>query len=377
MADEWTIYLRAPDLSIEGQIDDYSKCELIPRYNDVGTWQLELDARTRHARKLRQPGYGIEVWRDDSEFVLGGPLIKPHRKREGHKHTLTVSGRDDNVWLARRLAYPQPAKDQPPYDGAEHDVRNGTASTVLRAYVNANLGPSAPKVRRVPGLTLASDPLVGGNVFGRARWQNLLEVLQGLAVSGGVGFRIRKVGAGLVFDVYAPQDRTATVRFSEDLGTLAGYEHSVEVPEVTYDVIGGQGEGIARTVRERQDPAGVVTWGRIERFHDRRDTSAVAELDQEASKNLAEGAEKIGISITPIDTPTQRYLRDYDLGDLALCVLDDDEVIAERIREIKINLTPGDSKVVPVIGSTARVPVLQVFRQLRSLAGRITNMERR
>lgn len=375
---DYTIYCRRPDLTLEGQIDDFSTCELIPRFNDVGSWQLELDYRSRMAAALAQPGYGIEVWRRDTDLVMSGPLIKFEREKRGDRNRLVVSGRDDNVWLQRRLASPQPATAAPPYSTTEHDVRTAVASTVLRQYVDVNLGPSAVVGRRVSGLTLAADPVLGPSITGRARWQNLLELLQGLAVAGGgLGFRVRKSGGGLVFNIYQPTDKSASVRFTEDLGTLAGFRYTREVPELTYDVIGGGGEGTARTIREAQDAAGLLLWGRIERFDDRRDTTVAGELDQDLAKNLAEGAERTGISIEPIDTVAQQYLTHYDLGDRVLAVVDG-RAVPEVIREVNIKLTPeGPQRVLPVIGSTGRNPVLAVFTQLRKLGGRVRNLERR
>lgn len=378
MADDWKLYLRAPDLTREGQIDHFTTIDAVPRFNDIGTWQLVLPWTSRHALALTTPGYGIELVRNDVDVVMSGPMTKPRREKSLNSNTLTVSGRDDNVWLARRLAHPQPATAAPPYGTNEHNVSTGVASTVLRHYVNVNAGAGALSVRQVTGLSLDVDPLAGSTITGRGRWQVLLKLLQDLAqAGGGLGFRVRKSGGALLFTVYQPADKTSTIRFDEAQGTLAGFVYDREAPEVDYVVAGGGGEGTARTIAEGQSSDAIAQWGRIEAFTDRRDTTDAGELAQEITQALDEGAERVGMSITPIDLDNQKYLADYDLGDQVTAVIDGTPV-AEVIREVRLKLDPdGPQQVLPSIGTPGRRPLLKVFEQLRRATARITDLERR
>lgn len=377
MADQWTVYLRAPNLSREGQISDYQTLECVERFNDVGTWSLDIDMHTRHARALITPGYGIEVVRDDGQVIMSGPLDTRKRKKSLTENRMTVAGFDDNIWLRRRQAHPQPGSSAPPYSTTEYDVRTGTASTVLRAYADVNLCSGAVMPRRVTGAALDVDPLVGTSVTGRARWQPLLELLQELALAGdGIGFRLRKSGTALLFTTYQPVDKTATVTFSEELGNLVEYDYDSAGPASTYLYVGGGGEGTARTIREQASDES-VDWGRIEKFVDRRDTTDSTELEQEITKTQEEDVSKVGLSITPIDTPQQKYRTHYDLGD-KVTVMIDGESVQELVREVKTVLTPnGPQKVLPTIGTVSRRGVLKLFDRLRSQQSRINNLERR
>lgn len=374
---DWTIYLRAPDLSRVGVIEDFQGCDVVARFADVGTWALDLDARAPLAQQLTQPGYGVELVRDGT-VVLSGDMRYRKRSRDGAKSRIMVSGYDDNVWLARRWAHPQPATTAPPYNAQAYDVRTGQASTIMGEYVDVNAGPGAIVVRRVVGLALAADPTIGTTVTGRARWQPLLQLLQELAVAGGgLGFHLRRSGATREFSVYQPADLTGSVRFSTELGNLASYEYESEAPTANYVAVGGGGEGTARTIREGQDPQSVVDWGRIEDFKDRRDTTVDAELDQEITKSLGETAGTYGLTITPIETDHLRYLVDYDLGDQVTAVLDG-EPIRDVIREVRIKLSPdGPQQYRPAIGTPGRAEVLRIFRRLRATDTRLTNLERR
>lgn len=378
MTTGYTVYARNRDREREGMIEDFQELSLVSRFNAVGSWSLQLDRRIQAAVWMTTPGFGIEVVRDsDGQTVLAGPLVTRHHERNENTNTVTISGADDNIWLTRRQAHPEPATAAPQYTTNEHDVRTGVASTVLRQYVAVNLGSSALGPRRVPGLVLAVDPVLGSTVTGRARWQNLLELLQGLAISGGgLGFRVRQVGTDLEFQVYQPTDKTSSVIFSEDLGNLAGFDYESTAPEADYIYVGGSGEGTARVVKEGQYSPDIATWGRIEKFADRRDTADDAELGQEITEQLDEHGERASLSVTAIDTQSMAYGTHYDLGD-DVTILADGE-IHERIREVRIDLTPdGPQKVRPVIGTPGRQDIFRLFRVFRGHEKRLTNLERR
>lgn len=375
----WTIYLRNRGLEREGQVDDFSRLEAVPRFNDVGTWTLDIDGRARHVQALAPAGYGIELVNDDTgDTIISGPMRHRAWNVDGDSRMLTVSGVDDNIWLKRRLAHPQPATAAPPYNAAEHDVRSGLVSTVLREYVDANAGVGALAVRRVFGLDVDTDPLIGSDVTGRARWQVLLTLLQELAIAGGnVGFRVRQVGTGLRFQVYEPTDLTDSIKISTELGNLYGYKFEAEASAVNYAYVGGGGEGTARVVVENGDPAEVIDWGRIEQWVDRRDTTSTTELDQQITKTLAEGVGRSGLSLNPVDIAGMTFLQDYDLGSRVTYVVEGVES-SEIVREARITLTPdGPQKTVPGLTSPGYRDVLRLFQRLRTAEARIADLERR
>jgi hypothetical protein len=376
---DFVVYLLNPNLDREAEIDDFASCELVERFNAVGAWVLTVHAESPTAGLLTSPQYGIEVVRaSDGLTLMSGPMVKRKRVRDANNNTLMVSGPDQNVWLARRRAHPQPATSAPPYNSQAYDVRTGVASTVMRQFVDVNTAGSALTSRQVPNLTLASDPAVGSSVTGRARWQSLLELEQELALAGGnLGFRIRKSGSDLVFEIYQPQDKTASVLFSEALGTLAEFEYEATAPTATYLYVGGGGEGTARVIREAPEPDAYSQWSRFEDFADRRDTSDTTELDQSLTKSLTEQGAVTGLRITPIDKPDQQYRTDYDLGDRVTAVVDG-EPIQELITEVKTILTPAGALYArPTIGTVNRSGVLRAFDRLRSIGSRLTNLERR
>lgn len=374
----WTIHVRNPAFQRVAMLDDYQKLEAVKRLNRIGAWVLDLNASVETTQLLTQPGWGIEVTRtSDGAPLISGPMTKAERKRDKTTNTVTVFGVDDMIHLNDRLVHPQPATASPPYSVSEHDVRTGVCSTILRQYVDVNLGPSALGSRKVTGLTLASDPVAGSTVTGRGRWQNLLTFLEELALAGGgLAFDVRQSAAALQFVVWAPSDKSATVKFSVELGNLTAYEYSLAAPQASYIVCGGGGEGTARKIRERTGSEDVVSWGRrIEKFVDRRDTSADTELDQEITKALDEGKTETTVSFEPVDLPGMTYLDHYQLGDQVSAVVDDS--VTELIREVKVQANPGATRITPSIGTPVLRDAARLFRRLRRTETRLQNLERR
>jgi hypothetical protein len=364
------MFARDASLRRVAEIDDFTKAEIVQRFNGTGAWLLDVPARLAGLFDFTS---GV-VFVRDGRTVMSGPVTGLQRVRDESRDALTVSGPDDNCWLDRRLVLPVPSG--PPYPTA-YDVRRGAAETVLRGYVEANAGPAARPERRVPGLMLAADLLRGGTVTGRGRFQTLHELLRPLALAGGdLGYRIVQQGNGLEFSVFAPTDRTRTAIFSEGLGNLAGFSYEAHAAEANYIIVGGQGVGATRTIVERGDSSSIVAYGRVEVFKDRRDTDDPVELQQAIDEELAERADRVGLSIAPVDTEGLRFGVDYDLGD-RVTVMVDGTPVRDLLREVTFRLGADGETVTPTVGTPSHPgAVLGIFEQLRRLRSRVSGLER-
>lgn len=371
-----SLYLRDEGLRRLGEIEDFDKIECVLRHRRTGTWLLDLPATTELAGEMTE-GRGLIVERDGA-VLLSGPLVTAKRKSDKGKRTLTVGGVTDTVYLERRLALPVPSG--PPYTAAAYDDKSGNAETVLRHFVDRNLGPAATTARRLPAFTLQPDLARGTSVRGRARFPVLLELLDELAAAGGdLGFAVVQVGTGLQFQVTVPQDRTRTAVFSEELGNLGGYELTLTAAVGDYVIAAGGGEGTARTFVERGTASANDPRRRHELFRDRRDTTDLAELEQTITETLAETASSTSLSLSPIDTEAVRFGRDYALGDRVTVQVEGQDVV-DVVREVTLTLTPdGGDVVTPAIGTPgAGAAVLPgLFDTLRRLGRRLSNLERR
>lgn len=367
----YQIYVRDKSLNRVAQVEDYTSLEFIPRFNAIGSWVLDLPTDSIAAREIVKDQAGIIVVKN-GVTLFSGPVKKPNRKWNMTQDTITVSGKDDNVHLLN-LAYPEPMGA---FATKDYDVRAGKAETIMKQYVDVNIGPNALSQRRE--LTLEVDKGLGSTVTGRGRFHTLLELFQSLALAGGdLGFRVIQVQNQLQFQVYQPADKTKSAFFNPLLGNLADFDYSVEAPEANFVIVGGGGEGVNRILLQKEDSASVLKYGRIESFIDRRDTEDIAELEQAMIEELVSKGEKKSLSITPIDTPQLMFGRDYNLGDKVSVVLPE-ETIQDVIREIKITLSPNGETISPVIGTPESVSgaFSGFFNRLNKLAKRVSHIER-
>lgn len=375
----WTVLVRNADLDVLGELDDYQRLKFVHRFQGISTGELAANRATPIADELLADGAGLVVLHD-GEVVVSGPIVKPKREWSSDGDRLDLGFVSDDVWLLRRLGYPSPLDGD--HTAAAYDVRTGPAETLIRGYVDDNLGPSALAARQV-GLTLLPDEARGVSVTGRARFHPLLDVCRDLAIAGGdLGFRIRQAGAGdpttdgLVLEIYEPRDLRRTAIFSAELGNLAGFVLDQAAPDANYVLVAGQGEGTARTIVEGGDTASQDRWGRIEAFRDQRDTGDAGELTQSLETELAERASELEIKISPVDTAALTYLVDYGLGDTVRTIIDG-VAFDEIVREVTVALEGGSAPTVqPKIGSPSRGELLGIFEAIRRTSTRVSRLER-
>lgn len=402
----YKIYIRDSNLKRIGEITDFTKLELIPRFNDVGSFLLILPTDTTAARELIKPKYGIIV-RKDGHTVFSGTVTSRNRL-DSEKDTTTIGGKNDMVFLTRRLAFPETNGE---FSLQDYDVRTGKAETIMKQYVDFNCGPNSLPERRI--LTLDEDTGLGFDITGRARFHNLLELLQSLALKGGgLGFDVVQEDNELVFRVYQPTDRTKTAYFSRLLGNLGQYEYLSEDPDSNATYVGGGGEGKERIIIKGEYNESIVKFGRIETFVDRRDTSEMDELTQSVDEELTSKQEKVSLNFTPIDTPQLSYNKDYGLGDKVSIILtqpgeviDEEtlqyfisayqtvsadvervrkiqekfEVIQDVVREVKITIDSNGETINPAVGNTDTTSTVAfgIFDRMTKVEKRTSNLERR
>lgn len=406
----YKIYVRDQYLNRVAEVDDYQSLEMIPRFNAPGTWVLEIPTDSIAAKEIIRPHAGIIVVRN-GVTVLSGPVANRNRKWDINGDRTTVSGYDDTILLSRRLAYPVPLG--PPYASQAYDVRTGIAETIMKEYVDANIGVQARSERQVVNFVSAVNQGLGEIVTGRARFHSLLELLSKLALSGGdLGFRVLQVNQTLEFQVYEPANKTEEVFFSPLLGNLRDFEYSQEDPETNYVIMGGGGEGTARTFVELGHSASISKYGRIESFVDRRDTTDNDELEQSVDEELAEKVAKTSLRISPIDIEGCKFGTDYNLGDKVSIVLTQPgervnvetiyyfisayqtvpvdikmvqkikeqlEVIQDVVREVKITVNAEGEVITPIVGTPESLshPIFGIFNRMKKFSNRISNLERR
>jgi len=381
--DDLTVEVRDKSLNRVGQLlgAEVVGAKFIVRHNNVGYWFVKLPASSPLVGSLRTPGFGLVVT-GPGGVIISGPTISAElvQTQDDLQGVWFIGGRDDSRVLEERLAYPQPGNADVATQNVSNDVRTGASETVMKAYVDANL-VSGPAVRAVAFLTVAADGGLGATVRGNARFSNLQTLLYDLAQSGGLGYTVAQVGSELVFDVYSPVDRSATIRLDVENGKLSSSKYAYEAPALTRAIVAGAGEAVDRLFIESVTSDSVAaegTWGRrIESFVDDRGTDDAAQLAQAGFEALVDnGKTRVVMEVNPSDTNTMLYGSDWGLGDTITVVANNVEATAV-VYEIGLSVQADGVYLLATVGN----PTPQQF-EAKLLATqtahetRISNLER-
>ncbi|MFD5940293.1 siphovirus ReqiPepy6 Gp37-like family protein [Streptomyces griseus] len=354
------VYVRNPALERIGQIDDYTSLTVIPRYNAIGSFVLEISADSGKANLLAE-GNGLIIRTADGDLVDSGPIRTvdwSRSKDDSGEGKLTVGGVSDTEVLARYTCWPAPGSAIGSQADTVYKISGVVAETAMRALVNLNAGPGALAARKNVLLTLATDGGRGSAVTRQLnQFDGLLAVLTDIANAAGLGFRVVQVGSGLQFQVYEPTDRSGTARFAFDLGNLTDANYTTTPPTCTRAVVVAGGQSSPRQCKtyDRADPLFLDLV--IEQFVDLTsvDTASVdlvPQMDQAAEEALTAGAGQGSLAISPIDIPLLQYGRDYQVGDTVSAKVRD-SWMTDVVREVTLACTAGEGATVKAaVGSS-------------------------
>jgi len=339
--DELIIEVRDPDFERVGQFrpGDLVGAKFVLRFNNVGAWEMTLPSGNRLGELLRQPGYGILVTGPDDSVIFSGPTLsaKLEQTSQNIQGDWLISGASDAVLLAERLAYPNPTTDDVTAQGIAYDARLGAAETVLKDYVRANIGPTAPVSRQVDD--------------------------------------------ALVFSVYEPQDKTAIVRMDLFNQKLSRAEYAYATAKVTRAIVGGQGEAEWRRfveVTTTDSLSAEDEWGRrIEVFKDGRNSRITSQLTQDGLEMLVdEGKTITELSVTPSDDINMRFGQDWYLGDKVTVVIDELEAQAV-VTEVGLSIDADGVRIAATVGTAVGIDYeAKVLAKQQNVDQRVSNLER-
>ena len=329
------------------------------------------------------PGNRVVVIRNQA-ILTSGPIEKwLHERSDDGENAgygkLTVNFADDSAKIAARDVRPDPAQT---VEGQTVDnwTFTGTAEDALRALVNLNAGPGALADRREPHLVLGAAAGIGAGITVTAqRMQPLGDVARKIAeVGGNLGFRTRQVGTQIEFQVYAPVDKSSTVRFGFALGNMKYVSYEVSAPTATVVEVGGQGDtGADAFMIERTNPTELLSWGRFEKLVSRAGTADLQVLQDDGDKALAEGAATTRLATNVADTPDQRFGRDYSVGDIVAVESWPGEQVVDLVRTVHLQIYATSGEYVSAtVGSQEATSDPEWIRRVREIDERLGQLER-
>lgn len=378
LSEGWRVYARTGSYGRAALLDEFS-LECVERHLGLGTWRLEADVSSPNVEALipqQNPGAGIQVVDPTGDVVFAGPVVAWEADEDDTgTGPLVVSGWDDMGALHARLTHPQPATAAPPFSTASHDKRTGKATTVLRQWINANVGPGALTARRWPGLALAADPAEGPTITVETRWQNLLEQVASVAAANGVTVLCRQLRSGepqLEVVVRGVRDRSTSVELSPRAGTLGRWKRSWQAPSMTAGWVGGQGELTDRLVVQKAEAPPAEWPRRIERFVDYSNSEDTTQVSRKLDEELRAGRVKSRLELTPVEGPGAVYGVDFDLGDMVRVVIDQVET---SVQVTSSTLRISADGVTRTVAVGEAVDVVALFGQLRRIEARLRQLE--
>lgn len=377
------VEVRDKNLNRVGMIDPRYLVGLtiVTRYNAIGTWTVTLPVSHPLSATLQSPGSGVIISRNGKTIISGYTTwMNQTQTTADPDGVIQFTGLDDSVLLRDRLAYPTPTTADVTAQTNAYDVRTGNAESVMKAYVSANMGPTAPAARQISTLTIDPDLSLGPTVKGSARFDVMYDLIGSLADTAGLGFDIKQIGTTQQFQVYTPTDRSKTVRLDIVNNRLLETVYSLAEPNMTRVIVGGSGDGTARTFLERSSTVSLsaeTAWGRrIESFLDSRDTADSVALATNGDSSLAtDGKAQITASVKPTDDSTMIFGVDWFLGDTVTVVIGTYE-LAAVVTEMGISVQADGVRLQGTIGE----PKLQsyesqIIARQADLAARLNQLE--
>lgn len=371
--------------AIGDPLTGWTRIDATLRWREPGSGTITLPARPE-TMELLAAGHRLEII-EDGRYLTGGPMERPmapyQRSIPGDEGggeappgTVEVAWADDLVHLEWRRVYPNPALPVDSQDVSHYEA-TGSAEQVMRQLVDLNAGPNALPGRQVPALALGDLAGVGTTISVRARYSSLLAELQSAAINGGeLGFRLRRAGGQLLFEVYQPRDLTAEARYSWDLGNLRSITVEQASPSLTHAIVGGQGEGSFREIVEVADAVAASRWWRIESWVDSRHEDTYEGLVQSGHEALIEGGESVQVSAVTVDTPDLTFGRDVDLGDRVTIAYLPGVEVSQIVRQAHIQITPtAGTHTTVLIGSQQATTDPAWVQITRRIQRRLTALE--
>jgi hypothetical protein len=356
---------------------------MVVRFNNTGTWALKLPYNHPMGELLRLPGNGLIVTGPNGETLISGPTLtaKLDQTMEDTEGIWQIEGASDDIILSERLAYPTPSTADVTAQTTPQDVRTGPAETVIKAYLDANLGPSAPAARQLAGLVIEADSGRGSTVTGIARFNTLQELFYDLAQVGGIGYRLAQPNGGIDFMAYEPLDRSATIRMDIQNRQLSSSSYSYGTAKVTRAIVAGRGEQENRLFIERTSTESLnaeIDWARrIEVFHDARQAESTDELNTAGDELLVDkGKTIVEMAVTPTDDTKMVYGVDWFLGDTVTIVANNIEATAV-VTEVGIQVSDDGVRIGATVGTPMGVEFeAKLLATMQNQEARISNLER-
>ena len=288
---------------LQGIFDSYETLRYTVGFYNPGSFEITGNAGALHVDKLK---IGRLVKIGDDATKIG--IIKGVKTtlREDGALIYSVTGVEAWAIIGQRCIVPP--------GGSTHFTSASTVpiETGIKNMINGQLAST----RAIPGLTVVASSGRGSNMEMSERYSNLLDACTRYLDSAYCGLFVT-LGAGLSLDFYTGTNRSASVIFSSETDSVQSA--TLDKTDMAYRnlaIVGGQGDGAARTIVNvaiGTEPTGI---DRMETFVDARDLSVTASLTNRGVQKLQEVSSINFITLDALTYSKYVYGLDYFVGDI-------------------------------------------------------------
>lgn len=368
----FTITLYDKDYVRQGWLGDPESLVVSPVFNGIGDATITVGAANAKLPLLMERGARVVIEYQDDEYLIGGKIRAKSGRGPALDGTLTFTVVDDWRLFHRVLGWPKPSALVTAQNVEYHTLR-GPAETVLKTAVTANLSRLGEPV------TVAPDLGRGANITASFRFHPLADILFPAVETAGLGVTVRQVGAGLVVDCFEPELHPRLL--TEAGGTVVEWNWTQQETEATDVIVGGQGEGVARTFALYKDAARAAAIGeRIEVFRDARDSGEGDVYAERATETFAETAQKSGLSVRLAETSVFRYggPGGVHVGDQVQLEVGAGLTITDTLRAVSVGWTRENGlEVTPAVGEITDNPDQQFAQAIAAAAAGVRDLRRK
>jgi hypothetical protein len=366
----FTVEIYDKNFNFKGYIGNPIAMTVTPRFNEVGTAAVVIDANHRQALNATANGARMVI-RKDGQFLMSGKIHLKQGDGPQVKSTVTLNVKSDFRLMHQILGWPVPAAALTAQT-SEYRKYTGNAEGIFKTCVTENM-----VTRLGMDVTVALNQSRGLTVPDGVsfRFHTLYEKLLPAIEQAGLGITFEQANGTIVADVFVPPVYPYTL--TEESGVITEWDWSSADPTATRVIAGGQGEGTARVFRDVKNTALEADHNDIiEIFRDARDADTTTVLTSRAQETLNEGAAQSGFAVKLSETDTFRYGENGLVVGAKVTVSIGGVTRTDILREVTLSYTRDKGvEVTPLVGEIRNNPDRAIANFLARLKKSISDLK--
>lgn len=351
-----------PSLELLGEVEQFSYLRFESYYRTVGNFELRISRYAPGADLLRVGNFLVLC--DDNRIDAG--------RISYEELTLDEDGVGSEFWVKRgydageiflhRLCLNGIT------EGTGYDEAVGNPESIMHYFVWVNVTNPTDQNRKIINLAHGKNKSRGSEMAYAARLQTVAEVLENIAATSGLGWRIwlNLEEKRFYFGVLQGQDKSSAVKISPEFSNVKRITYRYDIQQSrNLVVVGGQGSGSSRYFLVYAQGSIPTGWNRREVFADARDLTDTA-LEQRGKEVLAEMGEVMSIEAEYFPAGPFVFGVDFKLGDFVTISYPGVATAVVRVLGVRREYSKDGKRITLIFGSEPKDVrlLLRYYRRL-------------